>query len=257
MPCFLPCISSILAAKKAVLLLLLLADKSSNADMNSAATVSVSVSGCRCALPSWQTYSTSSPGSTTSTRSRSRNAVDARLDNNPANGLLGLHTPHRKRLRTDSDAPRRDFSIFKLFPAAIAKGVNARRQPGQSAVASLTTTDNSSVLETPGNAAEHPKAEPQPPQSETSIHALTEEVVLPSTSSGATQDEINTLLAYPTLYEPIRKPRNPLVLCHGLYGFDSWGLDILPALRIHYWADVLTVLKGVVGIDPIITGVPG
>jgi hypothetical protein len=27
--------------------------------------------------------------------------------------------------------------------------------------------------------------------------------------------------------------------------------------RIHYWGDVLAVLKGVVGIDPIVTGVPG
>ena len=104
----------------------------------------------------------------------------------------------------------------------------------------------------------------EPPAGEgqdSSPHDLTEELALPSATSknggAGSSDQINTLLRYPTLYDPIRKPRNPIVLCHGLYGFDSWGLEILPSLRIHYWADVLTVLKGVVGIDPIITGVPG
>lgn len=53
----------------------------------------------------------------------------------------------------------------------------------------------------------------------------------PPTKPFVAQDEINSLLAYPTLYDPIRRPRNPVVLCHGLYGFDTWGLEILPALR--------------------------
>lgn len=65
------------------------------------------------------------------------------------------------------------------------------------------------------------------------LQYLTEEVVQ-STDENAKipkTDEINTLLAYPTLYDPIRKPRHPIVLCHGLYGFDSWGLELLPALK--------------------------
>lgn len=31
----------------------------------------------------------------------------------------------------------------------------------------------------------------------------------------------------------------------------------LPPSRVHYWADVLQVLKGIVGVDPIVVGVPG
>ena len=63
---------------------------------------------------------------------------------------------------------------------------------------------------------------------DTAPRAATDDVVI---SSDDSLDPINTLLRYPTLYDPIRKPRNPIVLCHGLYGFDSWGIDILPALR--------------------------
>lgn len=64
------------------------------------------------------------------------------------------------------------------------------------------------------------------------LQYLNEDVVQ-STSEGKKQakDEINTLLSYPTLYDPIRKPRHPIVLCHGLYGFDTWGLELLPALK--------------------------
>lgn len=44
-------------------------------------------------------------------------------------------------------------------------------------------------------------------------------------------DQINSLIANPALYDPIRKPRNPIILCHGLYGFDTLGFDTFPALR--------------------------
>lgn len=40
----------------------------------------------------------------------------------------------------------------------------------------------------------------------------------------------------------------------------SYGAHLcLPnrAYRVHYWADVLQTLKGVVGVDPIVVGVPG
>lgn len=65
------------------------------------------------------------------------------------------------------------------------------------------------------------------------LQYLTEEVVQSTNENSKLprKDEINTLLAYPTLYDPIRKPRHPIVLCHGLYGFDSWGLELLPALK--------------------------
>lgn len=66
-----------------------------------------------------------------------------------------------------------------------------------------------------------------------SLQYLTEEVVQSSNlnDKAPSKDEINTLLAYPTLFDPIRKPRHPIVLCHGLYGFDTWGLELLPALK--------------------------
>lgn len=65
------------------------------------------------------------------------------------------------------------------------------------------------------------------------LQYLNEEVITSSNASSERplKDEINTLLAYPTLYDPIRKPRFPMVLCHGLYGFDTWGLELLPALK--------------------------
>lgn len=77
----------------------------------------------------------------------------------------------------------------------------------------------------------------------------------------------------PTLFDPLRKPRNPIVLCHGtqeavsvtflttllisgLYGFDVRGFDALPGLRIHYWSEVLRVLRREIGADVVVTRVP-
>lgn len=72
------------------------------------------------------------------------------------------------------------------------------------------------------------------------LQYLNEEVISSSSNNNSSsdkaqsKDQINTLLAYPTLYDPIRKPRFPIVLCHGLYGFDTWGLELLPALKCVY-----------------------
>ncbi|KAH8086003.1 alpha/beta-hydrolase, partial [Cristinia sonorae] len=67
-------------------------------------------------------------------------------------------------------------------------------------------------------------------------------------------DQIHTLIENPVLLDPVRKPRHPIVLCHGLYGFDVRGPSIF---RTHYWANVLSVLRQKVGADVIVTGVPG
>lgn len=68
-------------------------------------------------------------------------------------------------------------------------------------------------------------------------------------------DDINALMRHPALLEHIKAPRNPIVLCHGLYGFDVrgpfWGLEI------HYWATVLDILRKKVGAEVIVCGVPG
>ncbi|PVF93126.1 alpha/beta-hydrolase [Serendipita vermifera] len=60
----------------------------------------------------------------------------------------------------------------------------------------------------------------------------------------------------PALVNPIRKPRNPVVLAHGLYGFDVRGFSAWPKVQIHYWSDVLQVLRRKVGAEVIVTRAP-
>ncbi|THG98575.1 hypothetical protein EW145_g7402 [Phellinidium pouzarii] len=88
---------------------------------------------------------------------------------------------------------------------------------------------------------------------------------------------IHALMLNPTLFDPIRKPRFPIVLCHGahflvldysrilliyafdegLYGYDVRGPASFPMLQMHYWANVMKVVKNKIGAEVIITGVPG
>ncbi|KAL0960595.1 hypothetical protein HGRIS_005628 [Hohenbuehelia grisea] len=70
-------------------------------------------------------------------------------------------------------------------------------------------------------------------------------------------DLIHDLIANPALYNPLRAPRFPIVLCHGLYGFDVRGPASFPSLRMHYWSNVLSVLRDKVGANVIVTTVPG
>ncbi|KAH9890365.1 Alpha/Beta hydrolase protein [Cubamyces lactineus] len=69
-------------------------------------------------------------------------------------------------------------------------------------------------------------------------------------------DQIHQLISHPALYDPVRKPRYPIVLCHGLYGFDVRGPSSFPILQQHYWSNVLNVLRGKVGAEVLVTGVP-
>ena len=81
-------------------------------------------------------------------------------------------------------------------------------------------------------------------------------------------------MSHPTLFDPVRSPRYPIVLCHGtcspandlyltttaptgLYGFDVRGPSAFPILRYHYWSNVLEILKKKIGADVIVTAVPG
>ncbi len=59
----------------------------------------------------------------------------------------------------------------------------------------------------------------------------------------------------PHLESPIRIPRHPIVLCHGLYGFDVRGPFF--GLEIHYWANVMDILRKKMGAEVIMKGVPG
>ncbi|KAI0373778.1 alpha/beta-hydrolase [Pilatotrama ljubarskyi] len=69
-------------------------------------------------------------------------------------------------------------------------------------------------------------------------------------------DQIHQLISHPALYDPVRKPRYPIVLCHGLYGFDVRGPSAIPILQLHYWSNVLNVLRAKVGAEVLVTGVP-
>jgi triacylglycerol lipase len=42
----------------------------------------------------------------------------------------------------------------------------------------------------------------------------------------------------------------------GLYGFDVKGFDVLPSLQIHYWSEVLRILRREIGADVLVTRVP-
>ncbi|KIL67755.1 hypothetical protein M378DRAFT_177045 [Amanita muscaria Koide BX008] len=70
-------------------------------------------------------------------------------------------------------------------------------------------------------------------------------------------DVIHKLLQNPALCDPLRTPRYPLVLCHGLYGFDTRGPSSFPSMRMHYWANVLSILRDKLGAEVIVTAVPG
>ncbi|KAF9649780.1 alpha/beta-hydrolase [Thelephora ganbajun] len=69
-------------------------------------------------------------------------------------------------------------------------------------------------------------------------------------------DTIKKLMLSPTLFDPVRTPRHPIVLCHGLYGFDVRGPASFPRLQQHYWHNILSILRGRVGAEVIVTSVP-
>ncbi|CAO0801466.1 unnamed protein product [Mucor circinelloides] len=50
-------------------------------------------------------------------------------------------------------------------------------------------------------------------------------------------------------------PRAPIVLCHGLYGFDKLGPDALPLLQVQYWGGIENELAKL-GAKVIVTKVP-
>ncbi|SJX63775.1 related to TGL2-triacylglycerol lipase [Sporisorium reilianum f. sp. reilianum] len=65
---------------------------------------------------------------------------------------------------------------------------------------------------------------------------------------------IHSVMQDPHIYDPIVLPRHPIVLCHGLYGFDVRGPFL--GLEIHYWAQTLDILRKKMGVDVLVHGVP-
>ena len=86
---------------------------------------------------------------------------------------------------------QRHFSLFRSTPPA--KEASPQPQPNSpTPTPSTEPTTNLSGLDKPAPAIEPTPAPPPPPR-----------------------DELNTLLRHPTLYNPLMKPKNPLILCHG------------------------------------------
>ncbi|GBC08320.1 hypothetical protein RclHR1_08020003 [Rhizophagus clarus] len=52
-----------------------------------------------------------------------------------------------------------------------------------------------------------------------------------------------------------RAPRLPIVLCHGLFGFDKLGPSSIPYLQIHYWGGIQEALQKL-GAKVVVTKVP-
>lgn len=65
---------------------------------------------------------------------------------------------------------------------------------------------------------------------------------------------IHNVMQDPRIYDPIVLPRHPIVLCHGLYGFDVRGPFL--GLEIHYWAKTLDILRKKIGAEVLVHGVP-
>ncbi|ORY99740.1 Alpha/Beta hydrolase protein [Absidia repens] len=73
------------------------------------------------------------------------------------------------------------------------------------------------------------------------------------------QQQENNHHRHQGLFSPVtpryRAPRAPIVLCHGLYGFDRMGPEILPSLQVHYWNGIEKALCDL-GAKVIVTRVP-
>ncbi|WFD31976.1 triacylglycerol lipase [Malassezia sp. CBS 17886] len=65
---------------------------------------------------------------------------------------------------------------------------------------------------------------------------------------------LEELMNHPLLFAPVRAPRHPIVLCHGLYGFDVRGPFL--GLEYHYWYAALDVLRKRIGAVVHVYGVP-
>ncbi|KAJ2270013.1 hypothetical protein EV176_004425 [Coemansia sp. RSA 451] len=80
--------------------------------------------------------------------------------------------------------------------------------------------------------------------------------------TGSSVDSVDAAISKARLNEqiPVKPiyiaPRNPVVLCHGLYGFDVRGPEKLPMLQIHYWRGIREALESI-GSKVVIAKVPG
>ncbi|EPQ29927.1 uncharacterized protein PFL1_02599 [Pseudozyma flocculosa PF-1] len=157
---------------------------------------------------------------------RLRDSVLSDSRSQPSDGHAG-HTAdklrHKARYGSLAHAPASHGSWFERFGLAFlrASSSNTSRDSGRSS--------SSSKVSSSGNGGKADKS---------------------TQGTGRIYDHIR----HPSLYDPIVAPRHPIVLCHGLYGFDVRGPFF--GLEIHYWANVLDILRKKVGADVLIHGVP-
>ncbi|KAL7424974.1 hypothetical protein Q5752_000661 [Cryptotrichosporon argae] len=72
--------------------------------------------------------------------------------------------------------------------------------------------------------------------------------------------DIYRLMGDEHLFVPgaMKTPREIVVLCHGLYGFSTaTPIPLFPSLKLHYWANVLEVLRDRMGVKVVVVGVNG
>ncbi|KAJ6588483.1 Alpha/Beta hydrolase protein [Mycena capillaripes] len=113
------------------------------------------------------------------------------------------------------------------------------------------SSDNAGYTPTP-NSSPDMRPKPRKPQKSPPPEPLPE-----MEQDTSTLDAIHQLLLHPALFDPLRVPRYPIVLSHGLYGFGSRGPVSFPSMRMHYWSNVLNILRNKIGAEVIITSVPG
>ncbi|KAF9128638.1 hypothetical protein BG015_004310 [Linnemannia schmuckeri] len=61
--------------------------------------------------------------------------------------------------------------------------------------------------------------------------------------------------AMPVVSSCYSAPRHPIVLCHGLFGFDKMGPEAIPHLQIHYWKGIQKALTKL-GAKVVVASVP-
>ncbi|KAJ2542766.1 hypothetical protein EV175_006030 [Coemansia sp. RSA 1933] len=85
---------------------------------------------------------------------------------------------------------------------------------------------------------------------------IREDLLSPTSSKAGAVDEKTRLNAQIPVKPVYIAPRNPVVLCHGLYGFDVRGPEKLPLLQVHYWRGIREALEKI-GTKVVIAKVPG
>lgn len=154
------------------------------------------------------------------------NHIRHAISNNTSNlSAIFLHIPRRLLVRRHKPIPKKQ-SLLVLYPRLLQK-----RQNNEILFDTLTAAQYLSASST---SSLHSRCDNPPPA-----------LVRRKNRSGLDMPVTPNYTA----------PRAPIVLCHGLYGFDKWGPDAFPMLQIHYWGGIEEALAKI-GAKVIVTKVP-